>query len=61
MIASAITSRKRVMRPCTMTSPLCQARAIHLETEVVLAQDLLPALVFGPGLAQAAGTTTITM
>jgi hypothetical protein len=23
MIASAITSRKRVMRPCTMTSPLC--------------------------------------
>ncbi len=23
MIASAITSRKRAMRPCTMTSPLC--------------------------------------
>jgi hypothetical protein len=39
MIASAITSRKRVMRPCTMISTLCQALAVCLEKGVDL--DLL--------------------
>jgi hypothetical protein len=41
MIASAITSRKRVTRPCTMTSPLCQAPAVCPERGVDL--DLLRA------------------
>jgi hypothetical protein len=41
--------------------PLCWAWAIRLEEGVVLAQDLLCALVLGLTLAQAAGATTITM
>ncbi len=40
---------------------LCWAWAIHLEERVVLAQDLLCTLVLGLDLAQAAGTTTITV
>ncbi len=36
MIASAITSRKRATRPCTMASPLCQAPAICPEKELIL-------------------------
>jgi hypothetical protein len=44
-----------------MTSPLCRAQAIHPEEGVVLAQDLLCALVFSLVLAQAAGATTTTM
>jgi hypothetical protein len=36
MITSVITSRKRVTRPCTMTSPLCQAPAVHPEKGVDL-------------------------
>jgi hypothetical protein len=61
MIASMITSRKKTMRPCTMTSPPCQVWAICPEEVVVLAQDLLCPLVLGLALAQAAGaTTTIT-
>jgi hypothetical protein len=51
MIASAITSRKRATRPCIMTSPLHQARAIHLEEGVILIQDLLCNLVLGLALA----------
>jgi hypothetical protein len=61
MITSAITSRKRATRLCTMTCPLCRVRAILLEEGVLLAQDLLCALVLGLALAQAAGATTITM
>jgi hypothetical protein len=49
MIASTIISRKRAMRPCTMTIPLHQAQAACLEKGVALAQDLLQALV--PDLA----------
>ncbi len=44
-----------------MTCPLCRVRAILLEEGVLLAQDLLCALVLGLALAQAAGATTITM
>jgi hypothetical protein len=51
MIASVITSRKRAMRPCTMTSPLHQARTLCPEKGVTLVQDLLLALV--PALALA--------
>jgi hypothetical protein len=61
MISSAITSRKRTTRPCIMTSPLHQAQAICPEKGVVLAQDLLCALILGLALAQATGVTTITM
>jgi hypothetical protein len=63
MIASAITSRKRVMRPCIITSPLCRALATRPEEGVNLAQDLLCALVLSLGLAlsQAAGATTAIM
>jgi hypothetical protein len=61
MIASAITPRKRAMRPCIMTSPLCQALAICLEEGVHLVQDLLHALVLGLALAQAAGATATIM
>jgi hypothetical protein len=35
MIAIAITSRKRVTRPCTMTSPLCQARQFGQKKELI--------------------------
>ncbi len=59
MIASAITSRKRVMRPCTMTSPLHWAPAICPEKGVDL--DLLCALALVLALAQAAGATKIIM
>jgi hypothetical protein len=59
MIASAITSRKKVTRPCTMTSPLRQAPAIHSEKGVNL--DLLCALALVPALARAAGATKIIM
>jgi hypothetical protein len=59
MIASAITSRKRVTRPCTMTSPLCQAPAVCPEKGVNL--DLLCALAPVLALAQAAGATKIIM
>jgi hypothetical protein len=59
MIASAITSRKRVTRPCTMTSPLCQALAVCPEKGVNL--DLLCALALVLALAQAAGATKIIM
>ncbi len=59
MIASAITSRKRVTRPCTMTSPLCRALAVCPEKGVNL--DLLPALALVLALAQAAGVTKIIM
>ncbi len=49
MIASVITSRKRVIRPCTMTSPLRQAPAIRPEKRVDL--DLLCALALVLALA----------
>jgi hypothetical protein len=45
MIASAIPSRKRATRPCTMTSPLRRAPEIRLEEGVDLVPDLLCALV----------------
>ncbi len=61
MIASAITPRKRAMRPCIMTSPLFQAPAICPEEEVDLVQDLLCALVLGLALAQAARATITIM
>jgi hypothetical protein len=57
MTASAITSRKRATRPCTMASPLCQAPAICPEEGVNLVPDLLPALTLVLSLAQAAGAT----
>jgi hypothetical protein len=53
MIASAITPRKRVTKPCKMSSPLFQAWAICLEEGVVLIQDLLCILVLVLGLALA--------
>jgi hypothetical protein len=59
MIASANTSRQRVTRPCTMTSPLCQAPAICLEKGVNL--NFLRALALVLALAQAAGATKIIM
>jgi hypothetical protein len=59
MIASAITSRKRVTRPCTMTIPLHQALAICPEKGVDL--DLLRALALVLALAQAAGATKTIM
>jgi hypothetical protein len=63
MIASAITSRKRVTRPCIMTSPPHQAPAICLEEGANLVQDLLCTLVLilGLALAQAAGAMTTIM
>jgi hypothetical protein len=59
MIADAITSRKRAMRPCIMTSPLCQAPAICQEEGVKLIPDLLH--ILGLALTQAAGARTTTM
>jgi hypothetical protein len=59
MIASAITSRKRVTRPCTMTSPLHRAPEIHPEKGADL--DLLCALTLVLALAQAAGAMKIIM
>ncbi len=61
MIASAIASRKRVTRPCIMTSPLCQAPAICPEKGVNLVPDYLRALGLALDLAQAAGATTTIM
>jgi hypothetical protein len=61
MIASIITSRKRVMRPCTITSP--QAPAIQPKEGVDLVPDHLCALilVLGLALAQAAGVKATIM
>ena len=59
MIASTITSRKRVTRPCTMTSPLCQAPAGCPEKGVNV--DLVCALALVLALVQAAGATKIIM
>jgi hypothetical protein len=61
MIASAITSRKRATRPCTNTSPLCQAPAICPEEGVNLVPDLLCAFTLILALAQAAGATKTIM
>jgi hypothetical protein len=63
MIAGAITSKKRAMRPCIITSPLFRAQAICPEEGVNLVPDLLCALilVLGLALAQAAGATTTIM
>jgi hypothetical protein len=61
MIASAISSRKRVTRPCTMTSP--QAPAICLKEGVDLVPDHLCTLVLvlNLALAQAAEATATIM
>jgi hypothetical protein len=61
MITNVITSRKRVTRPCTMTSP--QAPAICLKKGVNLIPDHLCALVLvlGLAIAQAAGATATIM
>jgi hypothetical protein len=61
MIASVITSRKRVTRPCTMTS--LQVPAIRPKEGVNLVPDHLCALVLvlGLALAQAAGATATIM
>jgi hypothetical protein len=61
MIASVITSRKRATRPCTMTSPLCQAPAICPEEGVDLIPDLLRALALVLALTQAAGAKKTIM
>jgi hypothetical protein len=61
MISSAITSRKRATRPCTMTSPLCQVPAICPQEGVDLIPDLLRALILVLALAQAAGATKTIM
>jgi hypothetical protein len=61
MIASMITSKKRATRPCTMTSPLCQAQAIHPEEGVNLVPDLLRALALVLALTQAVGATNTIM
>ncbi len=63
MIPSAVTSRKRASRPCTMTSP--QVPAICLKEEVDLVTDhlhaLVLALVLGLTLVQAAEATVTIM
>jgi hypothetical protein len=63
MIASAITTRKIVTRPCTMTSP--QALAIRLKEGVNLVLDHLHALVLvlvlSLAFAQAAEATATIM
>jgi hypothetical protein len=61
MIASAITPRKRVTRPCTMTSSLCQVRTPRSEKGFALTQNILLTLVPVLALAQAAGPTTTIM
>jgi hypothetical protein len=63
MIAGVTTSRKRAMRPCIMTSPLCQAPAICPEEGVDLVPDHICALdlPLGLALAQAVGATTTIM
>jgi hypothetical protein len=59
MITSVITSKKRVTRPCTMTSPLCQAPAVCPEKGVNL--DLPCALDLVLALARAAEATKTIM
>ncbi len=61
MIASAITSRKRVTRPCTMTSP--QAPAIRPKEGIDLVPDHLCTLVLilALALAQAVEATATIM
>ncbi len=61
MIASMITSRKRVTRPCTMTSPLNWAWTPHPEKRVALVQDLLLAFVPVLALTWAAGAMPTIM
>ncbi len=61
MITSVIISKKRATRPCTMTSPLCQAPAFCLEEGVDLIPDLLHAITLILALAQAAGATKTIM
>jgi hypothetical protein len=61
MIASAITPRKRVTKPCIMTSPLSQALAICPEKGVNLVQDLLHALNPVLALAQTVRATNTIM
>jgi hypothetical protein len=61
MIASAITTRKRATRPCTMTSPLHQARTPSPKKGIALVQDLLLTLVPILALAQAAQAMTTIM
>jgi hypothetical protein len=62
MIASGITPRERVTRPCIMTSPLSRALAICPERGVDLVQDLLHALNPVLALTRAVGATdTITL
>ncbi len=53
--------KKKATRPCTMTSPLCWAPAIHLEEGVDLVPDLFCALALVLALAQAAGATKTIM
>jgi hypothetical protein len=54
--------KKRAMRPCIMTSPLCLCQAWELCPEgVVLAQDLFHTLILCLALTQAAGAMTTTM
>jgi hypothetical protein len=61
MIKSAITSRKRVTRPCIMTSSLCRAPAIRPKEGVDLVPDLFCTLAIVLALAQAAGATKTIM
>ncbi len=62
MIASAITSRKRVTRPCRMTSPLRQALAVCPEGVNIIPDHLRTlVLAFSLALAQAARATTTIM
>jgi hypothetical protein len=61
MIAGTITSRKRVTRPCIMTSPLCQVPAICPKEGVDFVPDHLCALSLALALTQAAGATTTIM
>jgi hypothetical protein len=56
MIASAITSKRRVIRPCTTTTPLCQAQTLCPEIGVAPVPGLLLALAPVLVLAQAAAT-----
>jgi hypothetical protein len=59
IITSVITSRKRVTRPCTMTSPLHRALAVRPEKGVDL--DLPRALDLVLALTQAAEATKTIM
>ena len=59
MITSAITSRKKVTRPCTMTSPLRRAPTVCPEKGVNL--DLPHALDLVLALAQATEATKTIM